>query len=229
MVKYTGPRVRIVRRLGILPGLTKKVSKMRRKSPGEHGKLRFSRAQRPSLAGDYKERLIEKQKLRYNYGITESQLVSYYKKAKKEKESTGGLLLKFLESRLDCIVYRLGFAPTIPSARQLINHRHILVNNKIVNIPSFLCEKGDIISVKEKEKSKNLVSVYLETLERKRRLVEGRMKSIQFSKKHNIRTLLPGHLEINADLLVGKLVKSIKRSNHIMKIKELKVVEYYSR
>lgn len=229
MVKYTGPRVRIVRRLGILPGLTKKVSKMRRKSPGEHGKLRFSRAQRPSLAGDYKERLIEKQKLRYNYGITESQLISYYKKAKKEKESTGGLLLKFLESRLDCIVYRLGFAPTIPSARQLINHRHILVNNKIVNIPSFLCEKGDTISVKEKEKSKNLVSVYLETLERKRRLVEGRMKSIQFSKKHNIRTLLPGHLEINADLLVGKLVKSIKRSNHIMKIKELKVVEYYSR
>jgi small subunit ribosomal protein S4 len=229
MVKYTGPRVRIVRRLGILPGLTKKVSKMRRKSPGEHGKLRFSRAQRPSLAGDYKERLIEKQKLRYNYGITESQLISYYKKAKKEKESTGGLLLKFLESRLDCIVYRLGFAPTIPSARQLINHRHILVNNKIVNIPSFLCEKGDTISVKDKEKSKNLVSVYLETLERKRRLVEGRMKSIQFSKKHNIRTLLPGHLEINADLLVGKLVKSIKRSNHIMKIKELKVVEYYSR
>jgi len=229
MVKYTGPRVRIVRRLGILPGLTRKVSKMRRKSPGEHGKLRFSQAQRPSLAGDYKERLIEKQKLRYNYGITESQLVSYYKKAKKEKESTGGLLLKFLESRLDCIVYRLGFAPTIPSARQLINHRHILVNNKIVNIPSFLCQKGDTISVKEKEKSKNLVSIYLEILERKRRLVEGRMKSIQFSKKHNIKTLLPGHLEVNSDLLIGKLAKSIKRSNHIMKIKELKVVEYYSR
>jgi small subunit ribosomal protein S4 len=229
MVKYIGPRIKVIRRLGALPGLTRKVIKMRRKTPGEHGKLRFSQSQRPSLSGDYRERLLEKQKLRYNYGITESQLISYYKKAKKGKESTGGLLLKFLESRLDCIVYRLGFAPTIPSARQLVNHRHILVNEKIVNIPSFLCKKGDLISVKKKDQSKNLVSSCLSILEKKRRLVESRIRTFKISKKQNIKTLLPGHLQVSLESLTGKVAKVIKRSNHIMKIKDLKVVEYYSR
>ncbi len=229
MVKYLGSRQKIIRRLGILPGLTRKVTRKLLKTPGEHGKVRFAQAQRPSLSGDYRERLVEKQKLRYNYGITENQLISYYKKAKKGKESTGSLLLKFLESRLDCIVYRLGFAPTIPSARQLVNHRHILVNDTIVNIPSFLCKKGDLISVKKKDHIKKLVSSYLSVLEKKRKLVETRIRLFKVSRKQNIKYLLPGHLEVNSQSLTGKVAKIIKRANHILKIKDLKVVEYYSR
>ena len=82
MVRYTGPRVRIIRRLGLLPGLTKKNAKNRTKTPGQHGKLVFSKTKRSSLSDDYRERLLEKQKLRFNYGVTEKQLVSYFKEAK---------------------------------------------------------------------------------------------------------------------------------------------------
>jgi small subunit ribosomal protein S4 len=159
MARYTGPRVRIIRRLGLLPGLTRKNTKNRTKTPGQHGKLVFTKTkQRSSLSDDYRERLLEKQKLRFNYGVSEKQLVSYYKEAKRRQGSTGTLLLELLEARLDCVIYRLGFAATIPAARQIVNHGHILVNGKLINIPSFICQKNDIITVKEKEKSKKLIS-----------------------------------------------------------------------
>jgi small subunit ribosomal protein S4 len=228
MVRYTGPRLRIIRRLGLLPGLTKKNIKIRKKTPGQHGKLVFTKTKRTSLSGDYKERLIEKQKLRFNYGVTEKQLVSYYKKAKKGKEPTGNLLLEFLESRLDCIIYRLGFASTIPAARQLIIHRHILVNKQLVTIPSFLCSKGDLISVKENMKSKNLVTSNFELQQQKRTLIQRRMKRINLTKSR-FHSLLPSHLEVNTDPLIGKILSPIKRKNVLLKINELKVVEYYSR
>jgi small subunit ribosomal protein S4 len=231
MVKFTGPRLKIIRRLGLLPGLTPKFRKLRKRSPGQHGKLYFSKAKRPSLAGDYKERLLEKQKVRYNYGVTESQLISYYKKAKKQKEATGNVLLNFLESRLDCIVYRLGFAPTIPAARQLVNHKHILVNDKVVNIPSFLCKKGDSITSKNTEKSHQLILSTLKKVEENRRAVEKRVKESRMKKSEydNIKSLLPGHLELSANTFTGKVIKSIKRINHMKTFKDLKVVEYYSR
>jgi len=89
MVRYTGPRIRIIRRLGLLPGLTRKTTKNRTKSPGQHGKLVFTKTKRSSLSDDYKDRLLEKQKLRFNYGVTEKQLVSYYKQAKKYKRFNG--------------------------------------------------------------------------------------------------------------------------------------------
>ena len=103
--------------------------------------------------------MLEKQKLRFNYGVTEKQLVAYYNEAKRRNGSTGSLLLEILEARLDCVVYRLGFASTIPAARQIINHGHVLVNNRLVDIASFVCKKGDLISIRDKATSRNLLKI----------------------------------------------------------------------
>ena len=228
MVRYTGPRIRIVRRLGLLPGLTRKNIKNRTKTPGQHGKIVLLKAKRSSLSDDYRERLLEKQKLRFNYGVTEKQLVSYYKEAKRKIGATGSLLLELLEARLDCIVYRLGFASTIPAARQIVNHGHILVNNHLVNIPSFICQKGDVISVKEKAPSKKLIEENFKTQQQKRTLIQRRMKRVNLTKTR-FNSLLPSHLDIDQETLVGKIVSSVKRKDVLVRINELKVVEYYSR
>jgi ribosomal protein S4 len=150
------------------------------------------------------------------------------KKAKIKKGSTGSLLLESLESRLDCIIHRLGFAPTIPSARQIVNHGHVLVNKKLVNIASFLCSPNDIISIKEREQSKNLLSTNFNLQQRKRNLIQRRMKRVNLTKSR-FRSLLPKHLEINPESLVGKVVSFVKRKDVLVRINELKVVEYYSR
>lgn len=228
MVRYTGPRIRIVRRLGLLPGLTRKNIKNRTKTPGQHGKIVLLKAKRSSLSDDYRERLLEKQKLRFNYGVSEKQLVSYYKEAKRKIGATGSLLLELLEARLDCIVYRLGFASTIPAARQIVNHGHILVNNRLVNIPSFICQKGDVISVKEKVPSKKLIEENFKTQQQKRTLIQRRMKRVNLTKTR-FNSLLPSHLDIDQQTLVGKIVSSVKRKDVLVRINELKVVEYYSR
>ena len=228
MVRYTGPRIRIIRRLGLLPGLTRKSTKNRTKTPGQHGKLIFSKTKRSSLSDDYRERLFEKQKLRYNYGVTEKQLVRYFKEAKRREGATGRLLLELLEARLDCVVYRLGFASTIPAARQIVNHGHILVNNQLVNIPSFICQKGDTISIKEKEESKTLIKGNFEIQQQKRKLIQRRMKRVNLTQSR-FQSLLPSHLEINNENLVGKFLSPVKRKDVLLRINELKVVEYYSR
>jgi small subunit ribosomal protein S4 len=228
MSRYIGPRLRIIRRLGLLPGLTRKGTKNRTKTPGQHGKLIFTKSKRSSLSDDYRERLLEKQKLRFNYGITEKQLVAYYHEAKRLKGATGTLLLELLESRLDCILYRLGFAATIPAARQLANHGHILINGKSVNIPSFLCRTNDIISIKNKETSTKLISDNFETQQQRRKLIQRRMKRINLTKSR-FHTLLPKHLEITNEPLSGKVVSPVRRKDVLVKINELKVVEYYSR
>ncbi len=228
MVRYTGPRVKIVRRLGLLPGLTNKVIKNRAKSPGQHGRVLRRKSRRSSLSDDFKQRLIEKQKIRFNYGLTEKQLQAYYKTAKKKKGSTGSILLKLLESRLDCLVFRLGFAPTIPSARQLVNHGHIVVNNKLVSIPSFACYRRDIIAAKNSERSRKLIGEKLEKEEAKRKLVLKRMKQINL-KVGRFKSLLPKHLILDAQTLKGKFVRRIKRNDILLRVNDLKVVEYYSR
>ncbi|MEM7770254.1 MAG: 30S ribosomal protein S4, partial [Cyanobacteria bacterium P01_A01_bin.37] len=117
MSRYRGPRLRIVRRLGELPGLTRKAAK-RAYPPGQHGQARRKRS-------EYAIRLEEKQKLRFNYGLTERQLLRYVKKARRAQGSTGQVVLQLLEMRLDNTIFRLGMAPTIPGARQLVNHGHI--------------------------------------------------------------------------------------------------------
>lgn len=229
MARYTGPRIKIIRRLGLLPGLTRKNVKNRTKTPGQHGKILFTKSKRSSLSDDYRERLLEKQKLRFNYGVTERQLVAYYKTAKRTKGPTGSLLLELLEGRLDCIVYRLGFAPTIPAARQIINHGHILINSKRVDIASFDCQNNDVISVKDRDKSKHLVFTNFEAQQQKRTLIQRRMKRVNLTKSR-FHSLLPKHLEVSTEKPVfGKVLSPVKRKDVLIKIDELKVVEYYSR
>ena len=228
MVRYTGPRIRIVRRLGLLPGLTRKNIKNRTKTPGQHGKVVLAKAKRSTLSDDYKDRLLEKQKLRFNYGVTEKQLVAYYKEAKRRSGATGSLLLELLEARLDCVIYRLGFAPTIPAARQIINHGHVIVNNKLVDIASFVCRNGDVISIKEKAQSKKLIEGNFETQQQKRTLIERRMKRVNLTKSR-FHSLLPSHLEIDGETLIGKFLNPVKRKDVLVRINELKVIEYYSK
>ena len=228
MSRYLGPKIRIIRRLGLLPGFTRKNAKTRTKTPGQHGKLLFTKSKRSSLSDDYKERLFEKQKIRFNYGVTEKQLVAYYNEAKRRVGSTGILLLEFLESRLDCIVYRLGFAPTIPAARQIVNHGHILVNNQVVSIASFQCQKDDLISIRNKEKSQKFIIQNFETQQQKRTLIQRRMKRVNLTKSR-FHSLLPKHLEINSEKFSGKILSKVKRKDVLVRVNELKVVEYYSR
>jgi len=228
MARYIGPKLRITRRLGSLVGLTRKNPKNRTKSPGQHGKILFTKSKRSSLSDDFKERLLEKQKLRFNYGISERQLISYFKEAKKQNGSTGTTLLELIESRLDCIIYRLGFAPTIPSARQIVNHGHICVNDQVVTIPSFLCKVGDSIKVKAKNTSQTLLLNNFKVQQQKREMIQTRMKRIKLTRSR-FHSLLPKHLEINTETLIGKFVAPIKRKDILIKINELKVIEYYSR
>lgn len=131
MSRYTGPKLRIVRRLGKLAGFTKKVSN--KKNPPGDFKISKKKPSRYSL------QLKEKQKLRYNYGITERQLENYIKKSRKGEESSGRFLLTLLDMRLDSIIFRLGFAKSIVASRQIVTHRHILVNNKQIDIPNYQC------------------------------------------------------------------------------------------
>mmetsp|Transcript_4552 Transcript_4552/g.15913 ORF Transcript_4552/g.15913 Transcript_4552/m.15913 type:complete len:168 (+) Transcript_4552:142-645(+) len=140
MSRYRGPRLKITRRLDqALPGLVQKVSPRAGKPPGEHGALRRKLSQ-------YAIRLQEKQKVRFHYGLTESQLIRYVKRARRMKGSTGDLLLELLQKRLDATVYQLGFAPTIRAARQLVSHGHVKVNNRRVNLPSYQCGGQDVIT-----------------------------------------------------------------------------------
>ncbi len=152
MARYRGPRVKKMRALGVnLPGLSRKLIDRRPYPPGQHGKVG-----RRKLT-EYGKRLLEKQKIRFNYGISERQLRRLVSEAKRSKGDTGEKLMELIESRLDNVVFRAGFAPTIPAARQLVSHGHLLVNGKKVNIPSFRVKVGDVISLREK--SKNLQCV----------------------------------------------------------------------
>jgi len=200
MSRYRGPRLKICRRLGDLPGLTRKTSK-KQTPAGEHGQL----SRKPS---EYALRLEEKQKLRFNYGLSEKQLLKCIKTAKKVQGSTGLVLLQILEMRLDNTIFRLGMAPTIPAARQIVNHGHILVNHKPVSICSYQCKSGDIIETKNKPSSKALIKQYL-----------------NFPGLANI----PNHLELDKSKLLGKVNGIIEREWVALQLNELLVVEYYSR
>ncbi|KAG6540724.1 hypothetical protein Mapa_017860 [Marchantia paleacea] len=149
MSRYRGPRVKIIRRLGALPGLTNKTLK------SKSGSINQSTSNKK--VSQYRIRLEEKQKLRFHYGLTERQLLKYVRIARKAKGSTGQVLLQLLEMRLDNIIFRLGMAPTIPGARQLVNHRHILINNNTIDIPSYNCKPKDVITIKDRPKSKSII------------------------------------------------------------------------
>ncbi|MCZ2126587.1 MAG: 30S ribosomal protein S4 [Anaerolineales bacterium] len=146
-MSYHGPKVRLSRRFGI--ALTPKAAKvMERRSapPGQHGKARKSES------SDYKKQLDQKQLLRYQYNIRESQLRQYYEKAQHRRGNGAENLIQLLETRLDALVMRAGFAPTIYAARQIVSHQHILVNGEKVNAPSYGVQVGDVVSIKEKSR-----------------------------------------------------------------------------
>ncbi len=145
MSRYTGPRVKTMRALGVdLPGLSRKTIERRPYGPGVHGQ---ARRRKPS---DFARQLKEKQKLRFNYGISERQFRRLVAKARASKMAAGDKLLELLERRLDNAVFRAGFAPTIPAARQLVNHGHITVNGRRVTIPSYQLAEGDVLRPHEK-------------------------------------------------------------------------------
>ena len=147
MARYRGSRSKICRRLEFAAFESPKFGNPRKNyAPGQHG---MSRRRKLS---NYGVQLREKQRMKYLYEVLEKQFRNYYKKASKKAGPTGENLVSMLESRLDNTVYRLGLAPTRRSARQLINHKHFLVNNKVVNIPSFLLSEGDEIQVRDKSK-----------------------------------------------------------------------------
>lgn len=193
MGRYTGPKLRIERRLKGLVGLTTKVSRRSGSAVKSGGA--------PKKQTEYCLRLKEKQKLKYNYGILEKQLFNYMRKAKRQKGSATENLMNLIETRLDCIVYRLGMSPSIPAARQLVNHGHIAVNGKRVSIPSYSCVEGDTI---------NFV---------------GNKTKIEMP---NLGQQVPNHLEFDSEKGFGKVL-STKCSNFTIDVEQGLIIEYYSR
>ena len=205
MSRYRGPKLRIIRRLGNLPGLTSKRSKKENR-PGKSGQAGEENLKKKLT--EYGRRLEEKQKLKFNYGLTENQLYCYVKEAKRRQGITGLILLQLLEMRLDTLCFTLGFAPTIANARQLINHCHITVNDKIINIPSFQCRLNDIIRVKQKQTSRVLVQ-----------------KNLELNKLDEF----PSHLKFDKTKLEAKVTNYCNREDILLNLDELLVIEYYSR
>jgi|TARA_B110000003_G_C16598718_1_gene514732 small subunit ribosomal protein S4 len=212
MSRYRGPRLRLIRRFGKdknnednvrLPGLTTKHSnrKLRpgKSSTSDNGNQKLT---------EYGIRLNEKQKLKFNYGLTESQLFRYVKEARRRKGVTGLILLQLLEMRLDTLCFTLGFANTIAQARQLVNHGHITVNKKVIDIPSFQCRLNDLISVKERSVSKNLVTNNI---------------------KVNQRNDIPAHLKFDDSKIEATVLDYCDRDDVQLQLNELLVIEYYSR
>ena len=152
MARYTGPKTKISRKFGEPIFGDDKVLAKKNYPPGQHG------ANKRRKSSEYGTQLREKQKAKYTYGVLEKQFRNLFEKASRMKGITGEILLQLLESRLDNIVYRLGIAPTRPAARQLVLHRHITVDGKVVNIPSYKVEPGQIVAVPEKSKSLEVIA-----------------------------------------------------------------------
>jgi small subunit ribosomal protein S4 len=208
MARYSGPSCKLCRREGLklfLKGercYTDKCSFDRRPyPPGQHG-------QRRSKFTEYGIRLREKQKVRRIYGVLERQFRTYFEKADATKGVTGEQLLGILERRLDSVAYRLGFAWTRADARQLVRHKHVQVNGKTVNIPSYLVKPGDKISVREKSRSKGRVQSALDGVERRG---------------------VPEWLELDRDNATGTVKTAPNREEITLPIQEQLIVEFYSR
>lgn len=156
MAKYIGPKSRIARRFGEAIFGPDKALEKRNYAPGQHG------VNRRKKSSEYGTQLAEKQKAKYTYGVLERQFRLLFAQASRKKGITGEILIQLLESRLDNIVYRLGIAPTRAAARQLVSHRHIVVDGKVVNIPSYEVKPGQVVGVREKAKSLEVIAASLE-------------------------------------------------------------------
>ena len=152
MGKYIGPKSKIARKFGAPIYGEDKVLARKNFPPGQHGNSRRRKT------SEYGNQLKEKQKTKYTYGVLERQFRNLFEKAARTKGITGEVLLQLLESRLDNIAYRLGMAPTRPAARQLVLHKHVTVNGQVVNIPSYRVKPGDVVCIREKDKSLEVVA-----------------------------------------------------------------------
>ena len=152
MARYTGPKTKIARKFGEAIFGEDKVLAKKNYPPGQHG------VNKRKKLSEYGTQLREKQKAKYTYGVLEKQFRNLFEKASRSKGVKGEVLLQLLEARLDNVVYRLGIAPTRAAARQLVLHRHITVNGKVVNIPSYSVTPGEIVAVREKSKSLEVIA-----------------------------------------------------------------------
>ncbi len=199
-----GPRLKKIRRLGTqLPGLTRKSADKKPQPPGAHGAKPSRR--RPS---EYRRRLEEKQKLRFNYGVTERQMRRYVERARTAPGPTGENLLTLLERRLDNVAFRMGLAPTIPAARQLISHGHVRVGERVVDKAGYEVDIGDVISLTPSARA---------AAERRGVTCEPALK-------------LPSYLERDSDdPCRGGVVSLPNRSDTPFPVREAMIVEFYAR
>lgn len=201
MARYRGPKSKIARRFNEpIFGASKALQK-KSYPPGQHGR---GRRRKPS---EYAIQLMEKQKAKYTYGVLEKQFARMFDIASRKKGITGEVLLQLLESRLDNVVFRLGIAPTRRAARQLVGHKHILVNGEVLNVPSYIVKDGDIVGVREKSKSLEVITDSLAS--------------------HNA-TKYPW-LEWDKTEMAGKLVSVPPREDIPENINEQLIVELYSK
>jgi small subunit ribosomal protein S4 len=201
MARYTGPTSKIARKFGEPIFGPDKVLDKKNYGPGQHGNTR-----RRGKKSEYAVQLQEKQKAKYTYGILEKQFSNLFKKALRKKGITGEILLQLCETRLDNVVYRLGISPTRRAARQMVTHKHIVVNENITNIPSYALKIGDTISVREKSKSLEVVGTSLAAS-----------------------SYTSDWLEWNSDTLKGKVLALPEREQIPENIKEQLIVELYSK
>jgi len=201
MARYRGPKTKIARKLGAPIYGPDKAFEKKNYPPGQHGNSRRRKV------SEYGVQLKEKQKARYTYGLLEKQFYNTFKKADAIKGITGEVFLQLLESRLDNVVFRMGIAPTRSAARQLVSHRHITVNGNVVNIPSFQVSPGDIVGVREKSKSLEVIS-------------EALSKGVHTKYSW---------IEWDNNLLTGKFVNLPERDEIPENIREQLIVELYSK
>lgn len=202
MARYTGPTTKIARRFGEPIYGTDKSYEKKSYPPGMHGKNKRHRK-----VSEYGLQLAEKQKAKYTYGLLERQFANLFVKASRRKGVTGEILIQLLESRLDNVVYRLGIAPTRAAARQLVSHCHIVVNGEVVNIPSYTVRPSDLIGVREKSKSLQVIVDSLAVNHRSRY----------------------SWLEWDEKAMVGKFLNVPERADIPENIREQLIVELYSK
>ena len=201
MARYTGPRTKIARRFREPIFGADKYLERKNYAPGQHGQNK-----RRAKLSEYGMQLNEKQKAKYTYGILERQFKKLFQKAASRKGMTGQNLIKLIESRLDNVVYRLGIAPTRAAARQLVSHRHILVNGQIANIPSMLLTPGDVVAVRERSQALEVITNSL----------AGRSNAYAW-------------LEWDANMMTGKFMNYPEREEVPENINEQAIVELYSK
>jgi small subunit ribosomal protein S4 len=204
MARYTGPKDRISRRFGVPLFGPSKTLERRPHPPGQHGGTRGRRSKK----SDYAVALAEKQKLRMQYGLLEKQFRRYFAEAQRRRGVTGTILIQLLELRLDNVIYRLGFANSRDGARQFVNHGHILVNDRRVDIPSYGCSAGDVITVRNNARSKQLA-----------------LRGVDLTQA----MVTPEWVTVDTDALRGTVVRAPERDEVDPMVNEQLVVELYSR